>query len=76
MPGPKIHPDTRRIAIRLLMDHDYLEVAAKCGISESSVRRIAKTFQSTGSMDPIPGTVKRGRKAILAEEDHEVSPDI
>jgi transposase len=49
------------------------QAAEICGISESSVRRIAKSFELTGSYEPIPCPIKRGRKRILDENDHAVS---
>jgi transposase len=73
MAGAPIHTEARRLVMRMLMLHPYHKVAEICGISESSVRRIAKVFEITGSIDPIPGQVKRGRKPILDDGDHEVS---
>jgi transposase len=55
------------------MDNSYKEVAAICGISESSVRRIGKVYDETGRIDPVPGGAKPGRKPILDKDDHKVS---
>lgn len=48
-------------------------VASVCGMSESSVRRIWKVYENTGSSEPFPRVVRPGRKCILDELDHEVS---
>ena len=72
MPGPPIPVDSRRIVVRMLLENTPKDVAKFTGYSESSIRRILRVFEETGSFETIPDQAKRGRKKKLDESDVEV----
>lgn len=68
----RIHPDLKRTAVRLSTVFTPQVVASILEISDDTVRRAVKQFQTTGDVIPLLQK-KGGRKPILSTEEKCVS---
>lgn len=69
----KVCDDVKLAAVRMARVMSPQEVAVLLDISDDTVRRSVKQFEMTGSVVATASGAKRGRKAILNEDDKAVS---
>lgn len=60
----KVHPDVKRLLVRLSLFHDVEQLAVQSGVASSrSIRRWAKFHRETGDVEGLP-KVRRPSKLL------------